>query len=220
MPQGGVSPDGRRWTAIQTSFSPDDQVGQTIPLIRAYVNADSTHPYIVSAAAATPGSTVGARAWHAARRYLTFKDDQSVAGIAGVNTGDDVIEVLQRPVDVVAQYNMTGRQVEGDCDDYSMFAAAIARAIDPDCDVQFVCVAAEASAPGVLSHIYCTIDGVPCDASHGEYPGWEVPRERITRRQEYALSGELPLIAFAVSAAWFFFTQCTAGQSLMRRLAA
>jgi len=217
--QGGVSPDGRRWTATQTSFDPEVQVGDTIPQIRAYVSADSQHPYIVAAAAATPGASTSERAWRAAKKHLTFRDDQSVAGMAGVDTGDDVIEVLQRPADVVAQYNLSGgAPVPGDCDDYSMFAAAIARAIDSNCDIKFVCVAAEPTAPGVLSHIYCTIDGVPCDASHGEYPGWEVPRDRITRRVEYPLSGELPLIAFVLSAAWFFLTQTIPGQSLMRSL--
>jgi peptide/nickel transport system ATP-binding protein len=49
--------------------------------------------------------------------------------MAGVDTGDDIIEVLQRPADVVAQYSATGTAVPGDCDDFSMFAAAIARAI-------------------------------------------------------------------------------------------
>ena len=212
--QGGVSPDGRRWTATQTSFNPETQVEQTIPLIRQYVQADSTHPYIVDAAASTPGRSTVERAWRAAKKHLTFKDDQSVAGLAGVDTGDDIIEVLQRPADVVAQYNASGgTAVPGDCDDYSMFAAAIARAIDPDCDIQFVCVAAEPTAPGVLSHIYITIDGVPCDASHGHYPGWEVSRSHITRRVEFPLSLTVPLLALAASVAWFVF-----GPSIMRSL--
>ncbi len=214
--QGGVSPDGRRWTATQTSFNPETQVEQTIPLIRSYVSQDSTHPYIVSAAQNAPGSTTVERAWRAAKKHLTFKDDQSVAGLAGVDTGDDIIEVLQRPADVVAQYNTTGTPVPGDCDDYSMFAAAIARAIDPDCDIQFVCVAAEPTAPGVLSHIYITIDGVPCDASHGAYPGWEVPLTYISRKVEYPLSLTVPLLALAASVAFFFF----GGASRLRRLAA
>lgn len=213
------TPDGRRWSAVQTSFNADDQVEQTIPLIRAYAKADSTHPYIVAAAAAAPGRTTVERAWRSAKQYLTFKDDQSVAGLAGVDTGDDIIEVLQRPADVAEQYNMTGgAPVPGDCDDYSMFVASIARAIDPDCDINFVCVAAEANAPGVLSHIYVTIDGVPCDASHGLYPGWEVPREHITRRVEYPLSLSIPLLAFAASAVWFFLAHSAPGQALVRRL--
>jgi hypothetical protein len=124
--------------------------------------------------------------------------------------------VLQRPADVVAQYQATGQRVPGDCDDYSMFVASVARAIDPDADVQFVCVAAEPAAPGVLSHIYCKVNGVPVDASHGLYPGWEVPQSAVSRRVEYSLSLALPLMTLAAAvAAWLMF-----GGAQRRRLAA
>lgn len=218
--QGTVTPDGRRWTAAQTSFDPEQQVEQTIPLIRSYVQADSQHPYMRSLALRAPGLSAAEKGWYAAKQHLEFMNDQDVARLAGVDTGDDVIEVLQRPIDVAMQYRMTGERVKGDCDDFVMFATAVAKAYDPDCDARYVCVAAEAAAPGVLSHIYCTIDDIPCDASHGEYPGWEVPRERITRRVEFALASELPLMAFVISAVWFFLTQTIPGKSLTRRLTA
>lgn len=205
-PQGGVSPDGRRWTAVQTSFSPDDQVADTIPKIRAYVQADSQHPYIRSLAQSAPGSTAAEKGWYAAKQHLEFMNDQDVARLAGIDTGDDVIEVLQRPIDVAMQYRMTGEKVKGDCDDFVMFATAIGAAADPNCEANYICVAAEPQYPGVLSHIYCSMDGIPCDASHGEYPGWEVPRAHVTRRVEYPLrTSGIEVLAFAASVAFLMF---------------
>ena len=97
-----------------------------------------------------------------------------------------------------------GKKAEGDCDDHSMFAAAIGAALGAV--VQFVCVAADPSEPGVLSHIYTIIDGIPCDASHGEFAGWQVPVGRVTRREVYPLASGSPLflIALVGAVAWYF----------------
>jgi hypothetical protein len=84
-----------------------------------------------------------------------------------------------------------------------MFAAAIGRALGAD--VQFVTVAADPREPGVLSHIYTVIDGVPCDASHGPFAGWEVPREHVTRRELWGSSPSTPLWILAAAVAWYVF---------------
>jgi hypothetical protein len=181
-----------------------------MPLIRQYAAEDARHPLIRSVAsryrAAMPGAHTSEIAWRAARNHLTFVDDQSIAASAAPGIGDAIIEVLRRPADVAYQYQMTGERVPGDCDDHSMFSAAVARALDPDIDIRFVCIAASPSEPGVLSHIYVSIGGVPCDASHGEYPGWEAPAERVSRRVEYSIDhhiGVMALIALVAAVAWY-----------------
>ena len=65
----------------------------------------------------------------------------------------------------------------GDCDDFSMYLAALLTANGIACS--FITVAADGHAPDQYSHVYVVAypDGerVACDASHGKYPGWEVP---------------------------------------------
>lgn len=183
---------GPKWSSIRTSYDPQVQVDQTIPLIQEYVARDFASPLIKDAASRYAQAMLGASkqeiAWQAAKDHLRFTNDQVVASDAGITSEDDVIEVLRRPWDVAYEYQLTGMPVAGDCDDFSMFVAAMALALDPSSDVRFVCVAANPAEPGVLSHIYTMIDGVAVDASHGPYAGWEVPATAITRRVEYGLS--------------------------------
>lgn len=71
---------------------------------------------------------------------------------------------------------------EGDCDDFSMVAAAIATSLGMA--VRFVAVALEKNNPNRYSHIFIQVkdnvgpngekDWVTLDCSHGLYAGWEV----------------------------------------------
>jgi hypothetical protein len=71
---------------------------------------------------------------------------------------------------------------EGDCDDFSMVAAAIATSLGMA--VRFVAVALEKNNPNRYSHIFIQVkdnvgpngekDWVTLDCSHGLWAGWEV----------------------------------------------
>jgi hypothetical protein len=72
-----------------------------------------------------------------------------------------------------------------------MYAAALL--VAAGVSASFVTVAADEADPGRYSHVYVAAypkggGRVPLDASHGEYPGWEV-ESRYGRRREWPVTG-------------------------------
>lgn len=179
-----------------------------MPLIQRFASEDSQNPMVrmlaYSYASNMPGRTAAEIAWQCTKDHLVFRDDQSIAASSVPGMDDFVVEVLRRPVDVLLFNGYEGRKAEGDCDDHSMFAAAIGAALGAT--VEFVTVAANPAEPGTLSHIYTTIDGVPCDASHGPMAGWEVPASAVSRRETYGLRPTGPLWILAAAVAWYVFS--------------
>ncbi len=81
---------------------------------------------------------------------------------------------------------------EGDCAIFSSCIAAFLQALGVP--FEFVTVAVNPSEPSVYSHVFLYAvmpDGrrIPLDASHGDYPGWQVPSAHVTRRQVWDASG-------------------------------
>ena len=161
------------------------------------------------------------------QRSIRFSRDEPIA--QALNSGgeidpDDVVEVIIRPVDMAA-YIDKGIAV-GDCDDFSMYLAALLLANGIGCG--FVTVAADERAPGQYSHVYVVAypDGVrvACDASHGEYPGWEVPNA-FGKIREWGVSGGVGVgigigvteivVASVVGsfAAWWLWKKAGGGQA-------
>jgi len=169
------------------SNDPDSQVGQTIGLMREKVAEDSADPQFMARAREVvnpQGVEMGQgwithQCWEHVRHAIKFTRDE-LTGVGGdgmaIGGGDanEVVEVLIRPRDM-AQYIDQGMAI-GDCDDFSMYMAAMLKANGVDC--AFCTVAANSLAPNQYSHVYVVAypdgDRVPCDASHGEYCGWEV----------------------------------------------
>lgn len=211
----GFANDGQRFQSVDTTYDPEGQVVQTMPLIQAYATEDAKNPMIQALAARyaamMPGRSAAEIAWQATKDHMVFRDDQSIAAASIPGVTDFVVEVLRRPVDVLLFNQYEGRKCEGDCDDHSMFCAAIGLALGVD--VRFVTVAANPKEPGTLSHIYTEIDGIPCDASHGPMAGWEVPAAHVTRRETWSSSPLTPLWILAAAAAWYVF-----GPWIQRRL--
>ncbi len=88
-----------------------------------------------------------------------------------------------------------------DCDGFTMLICAMLRALEIDCYI--VTVAADPSEPDRWSHVFPVAklqNGATCplDASHGNFPGWMVPRQHIYRWQAWDMSGapvDLPMSA-------------------------
>jgi hypothetical protein len=81
----------------------------------------------------------------------------------------------------------------GDCSTFSMLLAAMLETLGVDWEL--VTVAVEPADPMLYSHVFVRavlFDGrrVTLDGSHGEYPGWEVPRAHQFRRQVWDSAGE------------------------------
>jgi transglutaminase-like putative cysteine protease len=94
-----------------------------------------------------------------------------------------VIEVLIRPVDMSELCRDGKCRRTGDCDDYSMYTAALLKAAQVD--VKFATVKADPRQPDRDSHVYVVAYNkdrgrVALDVSHGLYPGWEVEAQSKT----------------------------------------
>jgi len=90
----------------------------------------------------------------------------------------DVLLRMQRPA--------------GDCAIFTMLICAMLRARGVRYEI--VTAAVDPSQPEIYSHVYARAvmpDGtrLPLDASHGKYPGWQVPAEHRTRTQVWDESG-------------------------------
>lgn len=173
----------------------DGQVADTISLMQRYVAEDKDSFWVDQAVQESlelsPDPVDGVFRWVKSR--VSFIHDSDIA--VGWNN-PDIVEVLIRPVDMIA----LGRVAQGDCDDYSMLAAAMLSRLG--IRSTFVTIAADPRDPSRYSHVYVAAypgdRRVPLDASHGPYAGWEAPEERVSRKQEWpvesGLSQLLPLI--------------------------
>ena len=156
-------------------------------------------------------SAVAAVHAHAKGSIRFQRDEVTGEGIGSLSPDDPLVEVIVRPVDM-ARYIDEGVAI-GDCDDFSMYAAALLEARGIPCS--FVTVAADARDPGQFSHVYVAAypgDGaggrrrVAIDCSHGEYPGWEVPN-RFNNRKEWPVrdgGGVLTVAAIGLGAWWLW----------------
>jgi hypothetical protein len=80
----------------------------------------------------------------------------------------------------------------GDCAIYTMLECAMLQALSIPYEI--VTAAVDPGQPDVFSHVYPRAilpNGrrLTLDASHGKYPGWEVPKEHIIRKQIWDASG-------------------------------
>lgn len=166
---------------------PDTQVEQTIGLMQQYAREDANAPEIkgeLQQAYAAYGAFDPINAvWEYVRSHMKFVQDGTRTPMV-----DDmpVVEELVRPRDM----HTWGI---GDCDDYTVWAAALLMA--GGVQVCFCTVAADGAVPNEYSHVYLVayVDGqrVPLDFSHGDYPGWEVANKFDKRREWPVMSSAM-----------------------------
>lgn len=177
---------------------PDGQTAATIERMRELARADARDPRIEGIADRLPFSSARdycAAVYEHVRRRIRFVRDSAIAPDVGGR--GDLIEILIRPVDLVAMPDAFG-----DCDDYSMLAASLLLARGIPCS--YCTVAADVGDCSRYSHVYVVahLEGgdVPIDASHGPHFGWEAPsvcgKRRLWRIDRVSLGNvwELPNI--------------------------
>jgi Transglutaminase-like superfamily len=171
----------------QLSDDPETAVVQTIQHMAAFARADSESPAFKQLAAQMRGSDLRdtcSRCWNWIRARVAFVSDRRLA--EPIPDSGDVSEVLIRPVDLIRM-----QYAEGDCDDFAMLGAALGRALG--LPVYFVTVAADPKAPDQFSHVYLEFAGIPFDASHGPYMGWEV-QNRFGKRALWSVENGMPVM--------------------------
>lgn len=170
------------YEATPVRDDPDGQIADTIALMRRYVLEDyrsrEVAQALVEAHIYTGDPVEQVWSWLASR--LRFVPDEETAAPW---QNADVVEVLIRPRDM---YTLEAAR-QGDCDDYVMMGAAMFLRLG--IPVSFVTVAANSQAPDRFSHVYLAVyrngHRIAIDASHGAFPGWEVPMSEVTRIKEW-----------------------------------
>lgn len=85
------------------------------------------------------------------------------------------------------------RRPEGDCDDFTMLLCALLTAAG--FETQIVTIECDRTRPNEYSHVYLEVwndslqNWMPLDASHGKFPGWEVPARDIQRKTSWSMDG-------------------------------
>jgi hypothetical protein len=142
------------------------------PLIQRIAASARTHPDPLSAI------------WWWVKHAVRFRQDDSL--ILELFNERDHFELLISPPVLIRM-----KKPEGDCDDFTMLALALA--LSAGFRVRIVTVMCDRARPGEYSHVYgeaLTSKGwMSLDTSHGTYPGWEVPARDILRKTSWTLDG-------------------------------
>jgi len=123
--------------------------------------------------------------WEWVKRNIRFESDESQ--LARMLGRHDELELLISP-----SVLLRARDKAGDCDDFTMLCCSMLAALGVTPLIKtYKC---DRSDPGRWSHVCAAAvleDGTvfPVDASHGEYPGWEVPAQDVYESQLWDMNG-------------------------------
>ena len=174
---------------------PFEATRQTVQYMCRLIEHSLSDPIVAAAAddarrrfgrlvGSTDGFGAAACCWWWAHLALEFSDHQQLLGV-WLHKFDE----LQLLISPEALLKM--RKPQGDCAVYTTLICAMLQA----CGVKWeiVTAAVNPKQPGIFSHVYprAVMNGrrLVLDASHGKYPGWEVPRERQSARQVWDGAG-------------------------------
>lgn len=172
------------YSTTVTSDDPDQQVADSIGIMRSLVLRDCQTPEIqrdlqqaTQGSDGTPHGNCDA-IWAYTKAKIKFTEDRETAAPLGIDSASaPVVETFVPPVWMSRICSDGSCQRTGDCDDFSMYAAALLKAAG--IKAKFATVAADSQAPDQYSHVYVVAypDGerYPLDCSHGPRPGWEAP---------------------------------------------
>lgn len=206
-----------KYSIKEVSDDPDQQVAETIGLMRQYANEDAGNLGLQADVAAAwqsddaIGDTFNYLRRNGARGMQFVPDETNGApfesAVHGFTDFDvqqpggwrPVVETLIRPADQCLLPNP-----QGDCDDFAQYGAAHLMARGVPCS--YATVGVEPQDPSVYSHVYLVAypkDGpyggmrVPLDLSHGPQVGWECPNP-WGKFQEWPLAGGLGLVGWGL----------------------
>ena len=126
--------------------------------------------------------------WWWAKHYLRFKHHGEQFEVWRGDLGDPrtKLQLLIAP-DVLVRMN----RMEGDCAIYTMMLAAMLEALG--LQWQIVTAAVDRTQPEIFSHVWPRVvlpgGTESLDASHGQYPGWQVPSRDIHRAWVFDANG-------------------------------
>ncbi len=185
---------------VVASSDPDTATAQTIAIMSRHVRHAATDGQVQHFAgravqqfsgmsgltASNDYAQAAAAAWWWCKLYIKFVHHELILRarlgeanhLQGLITPDALVRMAQPT---------------GDCAIFSECLAAFLAVYGVP--FEFVTVAANPAEPDIFSHVYVYAvmpDGsrLPLDASHGPFPGWQVPTGHTTRRQVWNAAGE------------------------------
>jgi hypothetical protein len=184
---------------VQLSEDPDTATMQTVQEMCRQINQAANDPLVQACARRAVAQFMGGPYWwfDAAwgrvekmkadscfwwcKHYLKFRHHSGMFEAWSADLGDPQtkLQLLISP-DVLVRMN----RMEGDCAIYTMMLCTMLKALGVRYEI---CPAAvDHSQPQIFSHVFarCVLpDGTreTLDASHGPYPGWQVPPEDLLR---------------------------------------
>lgn len=183
-----------------SSPDPDTATAQTVELMCEQIARAVRDPVVQAAAKdalqfrggplykGEPGEhrAIAASVWWWCYTQLRFVHHEPM--IRALFNEQDQLQLLISP-DVL----LRTKKPAGDCAVYTSLVCALLKA--NGIPFEIVTVACEPSQPSIFTHVYAravlSADGtrLPLDASHGKYPGWEVPRAHALRKQVWNEDG-------------------------------
>jgi hypothetical protein len=129
--------------------------------------------------------TCSAAIWQWVKRNLEFVHHSKLFGIR--DSLGPMLQLLIRPDAVLKM-----RRPKGDCAVFTCLECSMLNC--RDLNWELVTVAVDPRQPGIYSHVYPRVileDGrrIALDASHGKYPGWEVPDAHVSAKQVWDREG-------------------------------
>ncbi len=176
---------------LQSSPDPFEATQQTVEYMCKLVR-DSLTDGIVQRATADAdrfrqfGPHPWASLWWFAKHRVKFVHHQKLL-VAWLGAPDE-LQLLIRPDALLKM-----EDPKGDC---AVFTTLLCAMLDC-CKLpwEIVTLAVDPDQPGIFSHVYPRVilpSGlrVPLDASHGKFPGWEVPRQHVSAIQIWDMQGQ------------------------------
>lgn len=170
----------------------DSATAQTVRKMCEYIHAGAADPVVQSWARSAVAQLAPSRSslaccwavWWFVKHHVRFVDDDDT--IRRLFGETNQLELLIAPA-VLVRMKDPGE----DCDGFTMLICSMLECLG--IESQIVTIACAPDDPRRFSHVFpranCDGKWITLDASHGEYPGWQVPREHTTRLQAWALNG-------------------------------
>ena len=185
----------QRAPRVQLSDDPDTATQQTVAEMCRQIHQAAQDPLVQTAAmnalrfqGGPFGFTAAEACWCWCKHYLRFKHHGSMFEAWSSDLGDPrtKLQLLIAP-DVLVRMS----RMEGDCAIYTMMLAAMLESLGLKWEI--VTAAVDRGQPEIFSHVWPRVvlptGSEPLDASHGKYPGWQVPAEDVHRMWVFDQNG-------------------------------
>jgi hypothetical protein len=185
----------QRAPRVQLSDDPDTATQQTVQEMCRQIHQAAKDPLVQTAAmnalrfqGGPFGFTAAEACWCWCKHYLRFKHHGSMFEAWSADLGDPGIKLqLLIAPDVLVRMS----RMEGDCAIYTMMLCAMLESLGLRWEI--VTAAVDRGQPEIFSHVWPRVvlpaGSEPLDASHGKYPGWQVPAEDVYRMWVFDQNG-------------------------------